>query len=115
MSANIMKYSLKLQLVALSALLLLSCTKPTFVTVKDGQFVRNGKPYTYIGTNFWYGAILGSEGQGGNRERLCRELDAMKQVGIDNLRILVYINVQIDILHDEVVVNNHVNYLGILV
>jgi len=60
-----------------------------FVTVKDGHFERNGKPYYYVGTNFWYGAILGSEGQGGNRERLCRELDAMKQVGIDNLRILV--------------------------
>lgn len=60
-----------------------------FVTVVDGHFERNGKPYYYVGTNFWYGAILGSEGQGGDRERLCRELDAMKQVGIDNLRILV--------------------------
>ncbi len=37
-------------------------------------------------TNFWYGAILGSMGQGGNRERLCRELDKMKEMGIDNLR-----------------------------
>ena len=60
-----------------------------FVTVSNGQFVRAGEPYYYIGTNFWYGAILGSEGQGGNRERLCRELDAMKRIGIDNLRILV--------------------------
>ena len=46
-----------------------------FVTVKDGHFERSGTPYYYIGTNFWYGAILGSEGQGGNRERLCQELD----------------------------------------
>lgn len=61
----------------------------SFVTVKDGHFERNGKPYYYVGTNFWYGAILGSEGQGGDRDRLCRELDAMKAVGIDNLRILV--------------------------
>lgn len=60
-----------------------------FVTVSDGHFVRNSKPYYYVGTNFWYGAILGSEGQGGDRERLCRELDAMKEAGIDNLRILV--------------------------
>lgn len=51
--------------------------------------MRGGTPYYYIGTNFWYGAILGSEGQGGNRKRLCKELDAMKKVGIDNLRILV--------------------------
>ena len=63
--------------------------KSNFVKVKDGHFFRDGKPYYYVGTNFWYGAILGSEGQGGNRERLCKELDEMKAMGIDNLRILV--------------------------
>ena len=41
--------------------------KSTFVQVKGGHFARVGKPYYYVGTNFWYGAILGSEGQGGNR------------------------------------------------
>ena len=55
----------------------------------EGQFVRNGRPYYYVGTNFWYGAILGSEGQGGNRERLHRELDYLKSIGVDNLRVLV--------------------------
>lgn len=35
-----------------------------FVIVEDGHFVKNGKPYYYVGTNFWYGAILASEGQG---------------------------------------------------
>ena len=60
-----------------------------FVKVKDGHFVRHGQPYYYVGTNFWYGAILGSEGQGVDRKRLCRELDKMKSLGIDNLRILV--------------------------
>ena len=60
-----------------------------FVTVKDGHFEKDGLPYYYVGTNFWYGAILGSEGQGGDRQRLCQELDLMKQIGIDNLRILV--------------------------
>lgn len=63
--------------------------KKGFVQVKDGHFVRDGIPYYYVGTNFWYGAILGSEGQGGNRARLCKELDRMKAMGIDNLRILV--------------------------
>ena len=71
---------------------LMACNRTVgtpFVTVVDGHFERAGKPYYYVGTNFWYGAILGSEGQGGDRDRLCRELDAMKAVGIDNLRILV--------------------------
>jgi mannan endo-1,4-beta-mannosidase len=51
--------------------------------------VVQGEPYYFIGTNFWYGAILGSEGQGGDRERLARELDCMQSLGINNLRILV--------------------------
>ena len=60
-----------------------------YVRVENGHFMRGDKPYYYVGTNFWYGAILGSEGQGGDRERLGKELDAMKRLGIDNLRILV--------------------------
>ena len=55
----------------------------------DGQFVRDGKPYYFVGANFWYGAILGSEGEGGNRERLHKELDFLKSIGINNLRVLV--------------------------
>ena len=49
----------------------------------------NNQPYYFVGTNFWYGAILGSKGQGGDRERLIRELDFMNANGIDNLRILI--------------------------
>ena len=30
-----------------------------FVKVVDGHFFKDGKPYYYVGTNFWYGAILG--------------------------------------------------------
>ena len=60
-----------------------------FVTQHDGRLWLNGKEYHYIGTNLWYGAILGSEGQGGDRDRLCRELDELHRMGIDNLRIVV--------------------------
>ncbi|MDL2322486.1 beta-mannosidase [Bacteroidales bacterium OttesenSCG-928-A17] len=61
----------------------------SFVYIKDGQLIRHGKPYYFVGTNFWYGAILASEGEGGDRIRLQKELDFLKSIGIDNLRILV--------------------------
>ena len=68
----------------------MSChTQSRFVTVRDGQFYTDGKPYRYIGTNLWYGGILGSEGQGGNRQRLCEELDELCRLGVTNLRVLV--------------------------
>ena len=59
-----------------------------FVEVKDGRFVRGGSPYYYVGANMWYGAILGSTGEGGNRARLRQELDSLKAIGITNLRVL---------------------------
>ena len=65
-----------------------TATKP-FVTVRDGHFYLGDKEYRYVGANFWYGAILGSEGRGGNRERLHRELDHLKSIGVDNVRVLV--------------------------
>ena len=63
-------------------------TPEGFVTVKDGKFYLNDSVYTFIGTNFWYGAILGSEGRGGDRKRLVAELDSLHALGLDNLRIL---------------------------
>ncbi len=43
----------------------------------------------FIGTNFWYAPILASTGEGGDRERLKRELDTLQSLGVNNLRILV--------------------------
>lgn len=79
------------------AVLFMCCAKnkqqdtasPEFITQKEGHFFKGNKPYYFIGTNYWYGAILGSTGQGGNRERLGKELDFMKANGITNLRVLV--------------------------
>ena len=62
--------------------------KNKFIKVENGHFIRDGKPYYYIGTNYWYGAILGSKGKEGNRQRLIEELDMMKANGIDYLRAL---------------------------
>lgn len=60
-----------------------------FITVQDGQFIRNGRPYYFLGANFWYGINLASAGEGGNRERLLRELDQLQALGVNNLRIMV--------------------------
>ena len=60
-----------------------------FVRVENGKFMTGDSVYRYIGTNFWYGAILGSEGRGGNRERLTAELDLLQDIGTNNLRVLV--------------------------
>ena len=61
----------------------------SFIRVSNGHLMRDGSPYYYVGTNLWYAPILASEGQGGDRERLGRELDRLQAMGIDNLRILV--------------------------
>lgn len=63
-------------------------TESSFVTRQGHQFIWNNKPYYFVGTNYWYGGILASEGRGGDRDRLIKELDLMQSVGINNLRIL---------------------------
>jgi mannan endo-1,4-beta-mannosidase len=69
-----------------------SCKKESpntdFVKVKDTHFEIGGKPYFFLGTNFWYGLNLGSKSAGGNRERLLRELDRLQSLGVNNLRVV---------------------------
>ncbi len=82
-------------LLLLVALVVTSCVNEpqshehTIITIEDGQFIKNNKPYYFIGANLWYGAILGSEGDGGDRARLARELDFLKSQGVTNLRVAV--------------------------
>ncbi|SNR48185.1 mannan endo-1,4-beta-mannosidase [Lutibacter agarilyticus] len=63
-------------------------TKVKLITVKNGQFYKGENPYYFIGANYWYGPLIAAK-NGGDRERLIKELDLMKSIGIDNLRILV--------------------------
>lgn len=64
-----------------------SCSSQKFISVKDSKFIKEGKPYNFIGTNYWYGAMIGAKN--GDRKRLLKELDELKANGITNLRILV--------------------------
>ncbi len=87
----------KTLIILLAAVALIACNMKKneasqaspFIRHHAGKFTIGEKPYYFIGTNFWYGAILGSSGQGGDRERLLKELDFMQENGITNLRILV--------------------------
>ena len=81
--------SVKYFLLIICLVCAVSIKAQSFVTVKSGRLCRNDRPYTFIGTNYWYAAILGSTGKGGNRRRLNKELDELKRLGITNLRILV--------------------------
>lgn len=59
-----------------------------FVKVKGTGFTIDGKPYRYIGTNYWYGGLLATNGEAG-KKRLKTELDFLKQHGVTNLRVMV--------------------------
>ncbi|ORZ10747.1 glycoside hydrolase superfamily [Absidia repens] len=58
-----------------------------FVRVSSGGFMRNGKPYYIRGANYWYGMNMGAL-LGGDRSRLETELDQLKTMGCNNLRIM---------------------------
>lgn len=57
-----------------------------FITADSVNIFRHGEPYYFVGTNLWYAPLLGAEN--GNRERLHQELDYLKAMGVENLRIL---------------------------
>ncbi len=59
-----------------------------FVRVRDGRFELRGKPYFYVGANLWYGCYLGDAALPGGRARLARELDRLRGIGVDNVRLL---------------------------
>ena len=62
--------------------------RDAFVTASGTGLRLNGKPYHFIGANYWQAMNLASKGAGGNRRQFLRELDDMKARGITNLRIV---------------------------
>jgi len=75
-----MKYSLIIFLLMSQFI----CQAQKYIEVEKGTFVKEGKPYRYLGTNFWYGMNLGSS----DKQRLIRELDRLNNMGVKNLRIV---------------------------
>ena len=75
---------------AVAACVPLGSIPPTsgFVRRSGTGFTRDGQPYRVIGANMWYAAWLGADADYGDRARLGRELDRLKALGIDNLRIM---------------------------
>ena len=59
-----------------------------FVTIRNGRFELRGRPYFYVGTNFWSGCYLSDAALPGGRERLVRELDRLQSIGVNNIRLL---------------------------
>jgi mannan endo-1,4-beta-mannosidase len=63
--------------------------RPSFVTVKNHRFYVKDRPYYFVGTNYWYGGLLGlMKDKRRGAERLRRELDFLKANGVTNLRLL---------------------------
>ena len=59
-----------------------------FVHADGMELKRDGAPYPVMGVNFWYGAYLAAPGSTGDLDRLRAELDLLKSLGVNNLRVL---------------------------
>ena len=60
-----------------------------FVSTRNQLFQLNNRPYYFVGTNYWYGSLLGLEkDKKRGVERLRKELDFLKANGLTNLRLM---------------------------
>src|SRR5687768_15064261 len=61
----------------------------TFVTVRGNQLIADGKPYYFVGTNYWFGSLIAREkDKRRGIDRLRKELDFLKANGVTNLRLM---------------------------
>ncbi|MEL7119476.1 MAG: mannanase [Bacteroidota bacterium] len=63
--------------------------KDSYITVENGQFIKDNKPFYFLGTNLWYGLYLGAGLKEDDKNRLTKELDQLQDLGITNLRVMV--------------------------
>lgn len=59
-----------------------------FIRREGLYLMRDGAPYRIAGANMWYAAWLGADAEFGDRARLLRELDRLRALGLNNLRIM---------------------------
>ena len=60
-----------------------------FVTANGARLQSDGRPYYFVGTNYWYGSLLGLEkDKQRGIVRLRKELDFLKRHGVTNLRLM---------------------------
>ena len=87
MSIHKLNYCLIFALLA--AVLTIEAKPPSFVSVKDSHLYLDGRPYYFVGANYWYGSLLGLEkDKKRGLRRLRRELDFLKENGVTNLRLM---------------------------
>jgi mannan endo-1,4-beta-mannosidase len=75
--------------ITIATLTEISSQNAAFVSVRDQTFQLDKKPYYFVGTNYWYGSLLGLEKdkkRGANRLR--KELDFLQRNGVSNLRLM---------------------------
>lgn len=61
-------------------------SKESYWSASDGKIIRDGRPEYFIGTNLWYAGRLCATPEG--RARLETELQTLKGIGVNNLRVL---------------------------
>jgi mannan endo-1,4-beta-mannosidase len=70
-------------------LLTVSFQGQSFIAASKGQLLDRGKPYYFIGTNYWYGGLIAADpDKRKGIDRIRRDLDFLKKNGITNLRLL---------------------------
>jgi mannan endo-1,4-beta-mannosidase len=85
----IIRYILLPIVITIAALTEIIAQGPSFVSAKSQTFQLNKKPYYFIGTNYWYGSLLGlDEDKRRGIQRLRKELDFLKRNGVTNLRLM---------------------------